>query len=96
MALTVEDFKLFKDKLLNEYSKEQLDALAHMGVESIREYIKPIVNGDRNAIYHLTYPILDEFADKLKNNEDKHRIDTCIACEIRAGLRYLLKDINKK
>lgn len=96
MALTEEDFKLFKDKLLNEYSEEQLDALAHIGVEGIREYIKhtPIkltASSDYNAIYMDIYPILDEIADKLKNS--KERVDICVPCEIKAFLKYLFKDI---
>lgn len=97
MELTNEDFKLFEDKLLNEYSEEELDNLAHMGVDSIREYIrheqhKSIAYGDFNPIYMDIYPILDDINDKLKNSKDKHRVDICVPCEIKAVLRYLFKE----
>jgi hypothetical protein len=89
MELTNEDFELFKNKLLNEYSEEELDSLMHKDVESIREYIK----ADYNPVYMDIYPILDDINDKLKNSKEKHRVNICIPCEIKAVLTYLFKEI---
>jgi hypothetical protein len=94
MKLTDEEFKSFKNKLLNEYSEEKRDELRKISTEDIKDHINfltnynfKIANGDYNILYMPHFPIIDELVDKLKN------INICIPCEIKEILRSLSREM---
>ncbi len=93
MKLTDEEFKSFKNKLLNEYSEEERDELRKISIEDIKDHINFLtnynftVNSDCNVLYMPHFPIIDELVDKLKN------INICIPCEIKEILKSLSREI---
>jgi hypothetical protein len=94
MKLTDEEFKSFKNKLLNDYSEGEIEKLMNLNTDDIKDYINFLktfhlgtANGDYNILYMPHFPIIDKLVDKLKN------INICIPCEIKEILRSLSREM---